>query len=318
MPAITDPNVLVGTATADDAAVYRVSDNLAVIETLDFFTPIVDAPYMFGAIAAANSLSDVYAMGGKPVLALNIVAFPRDSEETPIQVLNEILKGGSDKAAEAGISIVGGHTIDDPGPKYGLSVTGLVHPDRVWRNTGAKPGDRLILTKPLGIGIITTALQAGAAKEKWTRSAVEHMAELNREASEIAAEVGVRACTDITGFGFLGHLHEMLGDGGLGARVFASTVPVLEGAGELALAGHVPAGSRRNRESLMDRVLFHTRVAEEDHLVLCDAQTSGGLLFAVEESKANALVFGLRAAGVLAAEVGEFFDSKAAVIEVLP
>ena len=145
MPAITDPNVLVGTATADDAAVYRVSDDVAVIETLDFFTPIVDDPYMFGAIAAANSLSDVYAMGGKPVLALNIVAFPRDSAQTPIWVLNEILKGGSDKAAEAGISIVGGHTIDDPGPKYGLSVTGLVHPDRIWRNTGAKPGDRILL-----------------------------------------------------------------------------------------------------------------------------------------------------------------------------
>ncbi len=318
MPAITDPNVLVGTATADDAAVYRVSDDVAVIETLDFFTPIVDDPYMFGAIAAANSLSDVYAMGGKPVLALNIVAFPRDSAQTPIWVLNEILKGGSDKAAEAGISIVGGHTIDDPGPKYGLSVTGLVHPDRIWRNTGAKPGDRLILTKPLGIGIITTALGAGAASEKWTQGAIDYMAELNGPAAAVAAEVGVRACTDITGFGFLGHLHEMLGSEGLGARVSASSVPVLEGAHELALAGHVPGGSRRNRESLSDRVLFHGAVAEEDHLVLSDAQTSGGLLFAVDESKAGELVSGLELAGALAADVGEFYKSKAALIEVVP
>ena len=309
---------MVGTNTADDAAVYRISDELALIETVDFFTPIVDDPYMFGAIAAANSLSDVYAMGGKPILALNIVAFPRNSEATPMSVLQEILRGGSDKAAEAGIDIVGGHTIDDAGPKYGLSVTGLVHPDRVWKNVGAQVGDRLVLTKPLGTGIITTALRAGHEDEELSRQVNEFMALLNRKAAEVALEVGVTSCTDITGFGFLGHLREMLSAGGTGVRLRASAVPVLEGARELALAGYFPAGSRRNRESYEPDIQIDERVPEVDRMVLCDAQTSGGLLFAVPGEKAPDLVSRLVAAGEMAAEVGEFIESDSGKIEIVP
>ena len=308
---------MVGTNTADDAAVYRISDELALIETVDFFTPIVDDPYMFGAIAAANSLSDVYAMGGKPIMALNIVAFPRNSEATPMSVLTDILRGGSDKAAEAGIDIVGGHTIDDANPKYGLSVTGLVHPDRVWKNVGAKVGDRLVLTKPLGTGIITTALRAGHEDEELSRKVNEFMALLNRKAAEVALEVGVTSCTDITGFGFLGHLREMISAGGTGVRVSAASVPVLEGARELALAGHFPAGSRRNRESYEPDIRIDEQVPEVDRMVFCDAQTSGGLLFAVPGEKAPELVSKLVAAGEMAAEVGEFIESDSGKIEIV-
>ncbi len=310
--------MLVGTKTADDAAVYRVSDELAIIQTVDFFTPIVDDPYQFGAIAAANSLSDVYAMGGRPVFALNIVAFPRKSEKTPISVLREILRGGADKAKEAGIFIVGGHTIDDNEPKYGLCVTGLVHPDRIWRNVGAKPGDKLVLTKPLGIGIIATGVRAGKAGAEQARRISETMLALNRAAAEVAIETGVNACTDVTGFGFLGHLREMITEGDVGVRVKVSSVPVIDGAADLAAQGVFPGGSMRNKKSLECCVEYDTGVSEEERLILCDAQTSGGLLFAVPAPKSRGFLAALKTAGISsAAEVGEFVDSRPGGIDVV-
>lgn len=308
--------MLVGTKTTDDAAVYRVSDELALIQTVDFFTPVVDDPYQFGAIAAANSLSDIYAMGGRPAMALNIVGFPCDSEAAPMSMLGTILRGGADKAAEAGISIVGGHSIDDDEPKYGLCVTGFVHPDEFWTNVGAKAGDQLVLTKPIGIGIITTALRAGKAGQEVVQGAIETMATLNRAAAEAAREVGVRACTDVTGFGLLGHLREMLD--GVGACVRMSSVPILAGARELAADGSVPGGSRRNKASLDRDVSYDESIDEIDRILLCDAQTSGGLLFAVEASKSADLISRLAAAGVSAAEIGEFGSAPEGKIEVLP
>lgn len=279
----------------------------------------MDDPYWFGAIAAANSLSDVYAMGGKPAFALNIVAFPRKSDKTPFSMLGEILRGGAEKAKEAGIDIVGGHTIDDNEPKYGLCVTGFVHPDRIWRNVGARPGDRLVLTKPLGVGIVTTAIRAGKSSEELARQAGENMAALNRRAAEAASGFGVHACTDVTGFGFLGHLREMLSDGDVGARVNTSSVPVLEGARALAAQGNLPGGSLRNKKTVDSCTEYDAAVSEEDRLILCDAQTSGGLLFAVERKKSQDLVSALKEAGVdSASEVGEFIESGSGKIEVAP
>lgn len=317
MPKITDANVLVGTKTADDAAVYRVSEDLAIIQTVDFFTPIVDDPYSFGAIAAANSLSDVYAMGGKPAFALNVVGFPRSNEEVPMSVLQEILRGGAEKAQEAGVAIVGGHTIDDEEPKYGLCVTGFVHPDRYWANVGARPADKLILTKPLGTGIISTALRAERAGDEVTGPAIEVMAALNRCAAEAAAEVEVHACTDVTGFGFLGHLREMLSEGNVSARVSLSAIPVLEGARDLAGQGLVPGGAQRNLDSLSHLVTYSSDILEVDRLLLNDPQTSGGLLFAVPSAAASDLLASLATAEVSAVEVGEFISAPVGTIEVV-
>lgn len=307
--------MLVGPKTADDAAIYRVSDELALIQTVDFFTPVVDDPYQFGAIAAANSLSDVYAMGGRPVLALNVVGFPRKSDVAPLSMLAEILRGGAEKAREAGIDIVGGHTVDDKEPKYGLCVTGFVHPKEYWANVGGGAGDRLVLTKPIGTGIVTTALKAGTASEEAARMAIETMATLNRAAAEIGREVGVRACTDITGFGLLGHLREMLF--GVGARIHLSAVPVLPEARELAAKGSIPGGTRRNKESLNRVVTYDDAIGEADRLLLCDAQTSGGLLFAVESSRCEELLSGLAGAGVSAGVIGELTAGPEGRIEVL-
>jgi len=313
---VTDPNVLVGINTADDAAVYRVNDTLALIQTVDFFTPIVDDPYTFGAIAAVNSLSDVYAMGGRPVLALNVVGFPRNRPGVPLTVLSEILRGGAEKAKEAGIDIVGGHTVDDQEPKYGLSVTGFVHPDKIWRNVGARPGDALIVTKALGTGIISTAIRAGEAPVQVEEAATHSMLELNKAAAEAAQGLEVHACTDITGFGLLGHLLEMLGDD-LGVRVINSAIPVLEGVRALADAGYAPGGSRRNAKAHGDRVRFEQAISEVDRLILSDAQTSGGLLFAVPPSQADRLLSNLRAANVAAAQVGVFTESPPGIIEMV-
>lgn len=297
---------------------YRVSDELAIIQTVDFFTPVVDDPYCFGAIAAANSLSDVYAMGGRPAFALNIVGFPRNNDKVPLSVLSEILHGGADKAKEAGIDIVGGHSVDDNEPKYGLCVTGFVHPDRVWRNVGARPGDKLVLTKPLGLGVITTALRAGKASEEVKRRAIETMLVLNGGATEAATGFGVHACTDITGFGLLGHLREMLSGGELAARVELSSVPILDGARELAEEGFVPGGTRRNKQSLDPCVTYDGGIGSEDRLLLCDAQTSGGLLFAVSPGKTQQLVSALNAAGTPAcAEIGEVFEGRPGRIDVV-
>jgi selenide,water dikinase len=298
--------------------VYRVSSELAIVQTVDFFTPVVDEPYWFGAIAAANSLSDVYAMGGTPAFALNIVAFPRNSPAVPLSALGEILRGGSDKAKEAGIEIVGGHTVDDNEPKYGLAVTGFVHPQKIWRNVGARPGDKLVLTKPLGTGIITTALRAGKAGEQAAQGAIESMAVLNAAAAEVGRRIGVRACTDVTGFGLLAHLLEMLTEGNVGARIEVSAVPVLPGTRELLEQGFVPGGTRRNRQCVAPCVSLVGRVSEEDMLLLCDAQTSGGLLFAVAADRSARLVEELRAAGVrTAAEVGQVNEALEKHIEVV-
>ncbi len=317
LPPVTDPNVIVGRDASDDAAVYRLSDELAVVMTLDYFTPIVDDPRDFGAIAAANALSDVYAMGGRPVAALNLAGFPVGS--LPLSALGEILAGGAEKAAEAGVAIVGGHTYDDREPKYGLSVVGLIHPDKVVKNAGAMPGDRLILTKPLGIGIITSGIKAKQVSEETTRTVVGVMTTLNRAASEAMIEVGVHACTDITGFGLLGHLREVTLAGGIGARVCLSKVPVLPETWALVKKGIVPGGARRNLDFVSEAAVWDPAITEEHKLVLCDPQTSGGLLMAVPPESVDALLQALASKGVVVvAEIGEIVEDAHARIWVQP
>ena len=304
LPPITDPNVLVGVNTADDAAVYRVRDDLAVAVTVDYFTPVVDDPYDFGAIAVANALSDCYAMGVQPSIALNIVGFP--VKTLPIDVLDRILAGGSDKAAEAEVSIVGGHTIDDPEPKYGMAVVGFTDPNVVMTNAGARSGDVLVLTKPLGVGIITTGIKLETAPESAVRQAIDQMKVLNRDASLAMIEVGVNACTDVTGFGLLGHLWEMCTASKLGAAVNLSKVPVLTEAWQLAESGTIPGGAYSNREYVAADVMFDPRIDDAGQLVLCDPQTSGGLLIAVPRDRADRLVDALTKAGApIAAKIGE-------------
>ena len=303
------------TNTADDAGVYRISADLALVQTVDVFTPVVDEPYWFGVIAAANALSDVYAMGGVPRTALNIAGFPRS--KLPLEILGEILHGGGEKCAEAGVAVIGGHTLDDPEPKFGLSVTGFVHPDRVVTNAAARPGDRLVLTKPLGLGVITT----GIKQERTTRSTIDEairvMAALNRAAGQAMADVGASAATDITGFGLLGHLHEMTRASGVRARILLSAVPILEEAWGLARAGIVPGGTQRNRAALAGAVIWEG-IDEDGQILLCDAQTSGGLLIAVPGDRLARLVQALRAGGALASEVvGEITGEGAGEITVV-
>ena len=284
LPPVTDEHVLVGPETSDDAAVYRLSDDLALVLTVDYFTPIVDDPYAFGQIAAANSLSDVYAMGGRPIAMLAIVGFPKD--RLPIGVLGEILKGGAEKGREAGVSVVGGHSIDDAEPKVGYAVTGLVHPDRVWKNVGARPGDDLILTKPIGTGIISTAIKQEKAPAAAVEAAIRTMATLNRAAAEAAARVPVHAATDVTGFGLLGHLREMTVGSSVRARVVASQVALLPEVVALATAGLVPGGTKRNLRACAAVVRWDDAIADPMRAVLADAQTSGGLLIATPEGPA--------------------------------
>ena len=303
------------TNTADDAGVYRISADLALVQTVDVFTPVVDEPYWFGAIAAANALSDVYAMGGVPRTALNIAGFPRS--KLPLEILGEILRGGGEKCAEAGVAVIGGHTLDDPEPKFGLSVTGFVHPDRVVTNAAARPGDRLVLTKPLGLGVITT----GIKQERTTRSTIDEairvMAALNRAAAQAMTDVGASAATDITGFGLLGHLHEMTRASGVRARILLSAVPILEEAWGLARAGIVPGGTQRNRAALAGAVIWEG-IDEDGQILLCDAQTSGGLLIAVPGDRLARLVQALRAGGTPASEVvGEITGEGAGEITVV-
>lgn len=301
LPAITDPNLLVGPGTSDDAAVYKLSDDLAIIQTVDFFTPVVDDPYQFGQVAAANSLSDIYAMGGKPLLALNIVCFPNC---LPAGVLEEILKGGADKVAEAGAIIAGGHTIQDDVPKYGLAVTGLAHPEKILSNAGARPGDVLVLTKPLGTGIINTAAKGGLAPEKSLLSALETMLDLNQGASVAMVRSGATACTDITGFGLLGHASEMALASSVTLEIRAGSIPVLAGAGELAAMGMIPAGAYSNRDYLSGLAALPEGIKPEDEAILFDPQTSGGLLISVPEAKLSLLSEEMRREGVRAATVG--------------
>lgn len=299
LPLPLDPAALVGLNTADDAAVYRVRDDLAIVQTVDFFTPIVDDPYLFGAISAANSLSDIYAMGARPLFALNIAGFP--DKRLPLSVLSEILRGAGDKAAEAGIPILGGHTVEDSEPKFGLCVTGLVHPDQVLRNSSAQPGDALILTKPLGTGIITTAVKSGLADPETARKAAGVMAALNRAACEAMLAVGASACTDITGFGLLGHLHEMAAGSRVDVTLSAGAVPLIPGVLELAGAGAVPGGTLNNLAYVGEHVHFAEGVTRLTQLILADAQTSGGLLISLPAERADELLAQLRQRGVSAA-----------------
>lgn len=290
--------------TADDAAVYRVGDQ-AIVETVDFFSPIVDDPADFGRIAAANALSDVYAMGARPLFALNIVAWP--VKDLPLSVLNEVLRGGAEKAAEAGIAILGGHSVDDRQPKYGLVVTGVVDPSRILRNRGARPGDRLVLTKPLGTGIVANAAKAKVASAASVAASVGSMSALNRAASEAAIEVGVNACTDVTGFGLAGHLLAMLSASGVAARVRADELPLFPGVRELAGQGHVPGGSKRNLDFYRPR-MDSDGVDPVTLAILADAQTSGGLLLSVPADRAAALSDALRRRGVPGHFIGEIVD----------
>lgn len=283
-----DRSVLVGTETSDDAAVYRLTDDLAIVQTVDFFTPIVDDPYWFGAISAANSISDIYAMGGSPRFALNIVGFP--SNRLPLWVLDQILKGAQDKAEEAGISIIGGHTVDDTEPKFGLAVTGIVNPERILRNNTAQPGDALILTKPIGFGIITTAAKRGLATAEEIEEVIYWMAALNNRAAEAMQTVGVHACTDVTGFGLLGHLHEMTMGSHVDAEISASSVPLLASASRLAVAGIIPGGTRDNLAYAKSFVDFDSEIRENTRFLLADAQTSGGLLISVSPERKEALL----------------------------
>ena len=315
VPLITDPDLLVGTETGDDAAVYRINDSQALILTVDFFPPITDDPFEFGEIAAANSLSDVYAMGGRPVVALNIVGFPASLDK---DILGEVLRGGYSKANEAGCLIAGGHTVDDPEPKYGLSVVGLVEPGRQVSNAGAKPGDALILTKPLGTGIITTAAKQGTVDRDVMQGAVKTMATLNRAASEAMMKVGVNAATDVTGFGLMGHLKSMVRGSGVTAEVSLAAVPVLPGARELLERGVAPGGTHRNLSSVADAVEWHAGLTDNDQLLLCDAQTSGGLLISVPEGCKDALLAELEARGAAGAVVGSVKESSEGKIRAIP
>lgn len=316
IPAPTDANVMVGTENADDAAVYRITDDIAIVQTVDFFTPVVDDPYEFGLIAAANSLSDIYAMGAKPLFALSVVGFP--SNRLPTSVLKDILRGAHDKAAEAGISIIGGHTIDDIEPKYGLAVTGSVYPDLVWRNSGARPGDAIILGKPIGTGILSTALKRGVLSEENRKALIDQMASLNDRAASILAEYNLHACTDVTGFGLLGHLHEMTQASGVEVEIESSAVPVMCGAREHAASGIIPGGTEANLRFLENKVAWASGIARTVKVLFCDAQTSGGLLAAVESDKAEEIVRRIQdETGMRAATIGRVVGEGTSRISVI-
>ena len=309
-------NLLVGYNTADDAGVYKLTDEIALIQTVDFFTPIVDDPYTYGQIAAANSLSDVYAMGGKPLTAMNVVAF--STGIFPDQVLVAILKGGGDKVIEAGAVTVGGHTITDDELKYGLSVSGIVHPDKVVKNSTAKPGDKLILTKPIGTGIITTALKSGQKVDDLYDSVCRVMITLNDKASAAMQEVGVNACTDITGFGLMGHAMEMAKGSGIGIKLNGQAVPVFEEVLALIKEGFVPGGTRANQAYLEEDVKIEGRYSDEHITLLHDAQTSGGLLISVAENKLELLIAELKKQSVeTIAVIGEVTQAHPGKIYII-
>lgn len=303
LPKFNHPDMLVGVETSDDAGVYRLRPDLAIVNTVDFFTPIVDDPYVFGQISAANSLSDVYAMGGDPKTCMNIVCFPRGKMD--IEILGEILKGGADKVKESGAVVVGGHSIIDEEIKFGMAVTGVIHPDKIFRNVGVQEGDVLILTKPLGTGIITTALKKGKASEESVNAAVRSMTTLNAAASQVARKHPVHACSDITGFGILGHALEMASGSGVTLVIDSAKLPVLPSARRLAEKGYVTGGCKRNKEYLDEKITIDRSIREGLVQVALDPQTSGGLLIAVAKRHAARLLEELHAAGVTeAVEVG--------------
>ena len=311
-PQSASDDVLVGLDEADDAAVIRLDDEESLILTLDFFTPLVDDAYTWGRITAANAASDVYAMGGRPIVALNIVAWPR--EALPLELLGDVLRGGRDIADQGGFAIVGGHSVDDPEPKYGLVVVGRAATDRVMTIDAAQPGDVLVLTKPIGTGVVTTAIKRDAADDASTAAAVTSMTTLNASASKVLTSNGVRACTDVTGFGLLGHLHRMLRASGVAADVDAAAVPLLDGARRLAAEGFVPGGSKRNQEAVEESVRWPD-ATDLTRALLTDAQTSGGLLAAVAPDQAEAVVAALD--GELAcAVIGRVTEGPAGTIAV--
>jgi selenide,water dikinase len=315
LPKTKNPNVLVGFNSVDDAGVYKIREDLALVQTVDFFPPVVDDPYDFGAIAAANSLSDIYAMGGKPLSALNIVGYP--PKTVALSVLDEILRGGADKAQEADVAIIGGHTIKTKEPIYGLAVTGTIHPDRIISNATAEAGNTLVLTKPLGIGLITTAIKKEQVEEKWIKEAVKTMTFLNRFASEAMLDVGINACTDVTGYGLLGHLCELAEASKVGARIFLSKVPVIEVAWELAREKIIPGGTLANLKFIDDKVDWDKEITQEAKLILSDAQTSGGLLIAVAKEKEQKLMDGLISRGVPdPLIIGEIIEDQRCRIQV--
>lgn len=280
----------------DDAGVFRISPDMALVQTVDYFTPIVDDPYAFGQIAAANALSDVYAMGARPLTVLNIVGYP--VSKLPPEILARILEGGADKVREAGAVIVGGHSIDDVDPKFGMAVTGVCHPDKIWTNAGAQPGDALVLTKPLGAGVITTAIKQGIATDADVADIIAVMSQLNKTAAEVAQSYEVHACTDITGFGLLGHTLEMARGAGVRICINYAAVPIRPRAYEFVRAGSVPGGTKRNLQHVAGAVTFAEHLAEVDHILLADATTSGGLLLSIPAAQADDLVRDLHASGI--------------------
>jgi selenide,water dikinase len=315
VPIITDPRILVDASTRDDAAVYQLTPVRALVATVDFFTPIVDDAYDFGRIAAANAFSDVYAMGGTPLFALNLVGWPRDT--LPYELLGEVLRGGADIAREAGAFVLGGHSVDDPEPKYGMVAIGEVHPDRIVTLARAQVGDALVLTKPIGTGVLATALKRDLATAADLAPAVQSMTTLNAGAARAMLATGVHAATDVTGFGLLGHLHNMLNASGVAAELDASAVPLLPRAAELAERGSIPGGTKRNRDALGAHATFAASVNETMRVLLCDAQTSGGLLIAVAADRADALIAALRRERTpAAARIGRLVSGPAGAIAI--
>ena len=315
LPLERHSSLLVGTETADDAGVFKLSEEMALVQTVDFITPIVDDPFVFGQIAAANSLSDVYAMGGKPLTAMNVIGFPRLSLD--LSILTEILRGGLEKIHEAGAVLVGGHTVEDAELKYGLSVTGTVHPRKILTNKASQAGDVLVLTKPIGTGIISTANKAEMADAEYLQGAAESMARLNQKAAEAMAQCGVHACTDITGFGLLGHVSEMARGSGLTFRLFYSRIPLLGGAKEYSAMGMVPGGAYCNQTHFGPEICFSGKVPEMERIILYDPQTSGGLLIALPRAEGEKLLGICREKGIGEASlIGEVVPREKSLIIV--
>lgn len=303
LPVPVGDNILVGPETSDDAAVYLINDDLALVQTVDFFTPVVDDPYQFGAIAAANALSDIYAMGAVPSFALNIVGFP--AKRLPLSVLEKILKGASDKAAEAGIPILGGHTVEDNEPKFGMVVSGLIHPDKLWKNEGARAGDKIILTKPIGLGILTTALKRGLLSSDQESQISQLMCQLNKIPAELIRDFDIHACTDVTGFGLLGHLLEVLKASNVSADLWADSVPIIQGASEFIAAGVIPGGTKNNFNFALPDLQINEDISENLLLLLADAQTSGGLMIFTDSELADTILKIFQSNGLMAEIIGE-------------
>ena len=315
IPKTTNPNILIDTDNSDDAAVYKINNDTALIQTVDFFTPIVDNPYDFGAIAAANSLSDIYAMGATPIFALNIVGFP--SNRLPIEVLKEILHGAQDKAKEAGIEIIGGHTIDDPEPKYGMVVNGIAHPNKILANSGARVGDAIILTKPIGTGIISTAIKRGLANKETIDFVTNTMKQLNKISSETIIEFDVSACTDVTGFGLLGHLSELTTASKVDVEINADQVPIIPEAIEFAAGNVIPGGSTNNLNYFAKYIDWDNNISDVDKIVFNDAQTSGGLLFTVKQDQKDQVIDALKSNGIkFASHIGNVLSAGNGIITV--